>query len=489
MRVSRTTVVSIAAVLSLLPISSWRGAEAQTSPSPSRPWQAPDLRGYTRSLKPTEAPLIDPQKRYDLVELIDIAQRVNPETRVAWEEARRAASAVGLVQSEYFPVLSIAALGGYKSVGSPAPRNVAPDGFFRVDLQQVVASLNLRWLLLDFGRRAGTMDAAKERLLAANLGFNRTHQEIVFRVQRAYYALTSLSGKIAVAQSAVDSARAVRESAEEQLRRGLATLPDVALARQQEAQAAFDLEDVRARERDAEVALAESIGVLPTTPILVADFSALPEPAILESTVEEVITRAIETRPDLIGKVAALREKEAIVRRARAAYYPTLSVVADVGTLAGRARITGGVKDTGWFSASEPSYGIGLAIEWNIFEGGATRRRVEMAEAERRAAEEHVTAARDRAINEIWKAYTDVRLAVRRLDVAAALLEASEKAYESTLESYRHGLETVTNLLGARRELSRARFVELDTKLQLFEASAALAFSSGQPSDNRQRTR
>jgi len=33
--------------------------------------------------------------------------------------------------------------------------------------------------------------------------------------------------------------------------------------------------------------------------------------------------------------------------------------------------------------------------------------------------------------------------------------------------------------LAARRELSRARFVELDTRLQLYNASAALAFSTG----------
>jgi outer membrane protein len=231
--------------------------------------------------------------------------------------------------------------------------------------------------------------------------------------------------------------------------------------------------------------LAESIGILPTTPIRVADFSALPEPVALESAAEEVIARAIETRPDLVAKVAALREKEADVRRARAAYYPTLSLVSDVDTIAGRARVTGGVRDTGWFSATEPSYGVGLVLEWKIFEGGAKRRRVELAEAERRAAEEQVTAARDRAINEVWKAYTDVRLAARRLDVAAALLEASEKSYESLLESYRHGLETLTNLLAARRELSRARFVEVDTKLQLFEASSALAFSTGQSSDTR----
>jgi len=72
-----------------------------------------------------------------------------------------------------------------------------------------------------------------------------------------------------------------------------------------------------------------------------------------------------------------------------------------------------------------------------------------------------------------------VHLAVRRLDVATALVTASSQSYESILESYRHGLSTLTDLLAARRELSRARFVEVDTKLQLLNASAGLAFTTG----------
>jgi len=481
MNISPTAAISTVVLCGFLLMGNAGGAEAQVSPSPGTPWHAPDLRSYTRVLKVDEPPPIDAQKQYDLVELIDLAQRTNPETRVAWEAARRAAIGIGLVQSEYFPVLALAALGGYKSVGLPAPKDVAPDGFYRVDLQQAVPVLNLRWLLLDFGRRGSALDAAKERLMTANLAFNRKHQEIIFRVQRAFLALTSLQRKIAVAQSALDAARSVREAAEGQLRTGLATLPEVSLARQQEAQAAFDLEDALSRERDGQVTLAESLGITPTTSIQVTDFSMLPAPAALEDSVDRVIDRALEKRPDLIAKVAAVRTREAEVRQARAAYFPTLSVVGDVGTIAGRARITGGNPGTatGWFGATEPSYGIGLFLEWNIFEGGATRRRVELAEAERRAAESEVTAARDRAISEVWKAYTDVHLAVRRLDVAAALVTASEQTYESILESYRHGLSTLTDLLASRRELSRARFVEVDTKLQLLNASAALAFTTG----------
>jgi hypothetical protein len=61
------------------------GLGRQVAPTPSAPWRAPGLRGYTSLLKSAEPSPIEQKKRYDLVELIDIAERVNPETRVAWE--------------------------------------------------------------------------------------------------------------------------------------------------------------------------------------------------------------------------------------------------------------------------------------------------------------------------------------------------------------------------------------------------------------------
>src|SRR5215813_10248580 len=62
----------------------------QVAPTPSSYWRAPNLGGYVDVLKSTEASRIDPDRRYDLPELIDLGQRTNPETRVAWEGARRA---------------------------------------------------------------------------------------------------------------------------------------------------------------------------------------------------------------------------------------------------------------------------------------------------------------------------------------------------------------------------------------------------------------
>ena len=79
-------------------------ALAQVSSSPHLLWQPPDLHGYTRALQQPESSPLAPEQRYTLAELIDLAQRTNPETRVAWERARQAAADVGLVESEYYPL-------------------------------------------------------------------------------------------------------------------------------------------------------------------------------------------------------------------------------------------------------------------------------------------------------------------------------------------------------------------------------------------------
>ena len=348
-----------------------------------------------------------------------------------------------------------------------------------VQYQEVEPVAVLEWELLDFGRRKAGVDAAKEQLLAANLGFNARHQEIVFKVQRAFYELSKVRGRIDVAQTSLDSALKVQEAADERFKQGLATAPDVSQARQQAAQAAFDLEEVQARERDAQVALAESIGILPTEPLRVVDFSKLPVPASLGESVERFIDRTLEQRPELLAKVAILREKEANVRRARTAYYPTLAFQGEAGGAFGRAQLNLEGNTLPWASAQQPVWDVGVTLSWPIFEGGARRRKLEIARSEREAAQHDLHDSRDKAISQVWRFYTDTKLAIRRLDVASALVEASEKSYQQTFEAYQNGLSSLVDVLAARRELSQARYTQLETRATLLESTAALAFASG----------
>jgi len=451
--------------------------------APARPdalWASPDLRAFAGPLREEHPSEIDPQRDYELAELIDLAERVNPQTRVAWERARAAASAVGLAQSEYYPMLALKASGNWFNLPVPLPTSANQASYLSVEAQEAHAVAEVEWILLDFGRRAATVGAARERLLAANLGFNARHQEIVFKVQSAFYILSTVRGRITVAQAALDSAAKVQQAAEERFQHGLAAAPDVSLARQQAAQAAFDLEEVNSKERDAQVALAESIGILPTTPLRVADFSRLALPTNLEDAVERFIDRTLEQRPDLLARVAVLREKEAEIRRARADYLPTLSFTGNAGGAYERSQLTlVGGSSAPWVDTRQPIWGVGLALTWSLFDGGARKRKVEIARSEREAAQHELEDARDKAISQVWRFYTDTKLAIRRLDVAAALVEASEKSYQQTFEGYQHGLTSLVDVLAARRALSQANYTQLDTRATLLESTAALAFASG----------
>src|SRR4026207_103948 len=119
-------------------------ARDDAPPSPVRPWAPPPLptyEGELRQYEPTEAerrylPAIDPRKTYNLAELIDIAQRSNPETRVAWGRARMAAAAVGLTESAYYPYIVAAAAGGYDRAFIPFPQ-------LRADLTKAPTNGNL----------------------------------------------------------------------------------------------------------------------------------------------------------------------------------------------------------------------------------------------------------------------------------------------------------------------------------------------------------
>ncbi|HEX3800813.1 MAG TPA: TolC family protein [Verrucomicrobiae bacterium] len=447
--------------------------------SSTQQWQPPDLRGLVAQIKSKPQLEAEAGKEYSLVELVDFAERANPETKVAWEEARQAAAAVGLVQSEYFPLLAVKASALYAREPVPVPLTATEAGFLDVKDQYVEPVLSLEWLLLDFGRRKSAVTGAKFRLLAADLGFNARHQQIVFGVQTAFYELAKAKGKIVVAHSSLDAAVKVKEAVEARSKSGLATSPEVSQAEQQAAQAAFDLEEVIAKERDAQVALAQIIGVTPTIPLQVEDFSRLPLPNNLADTVEQVIDRSLEQRPDLLAQAAIIRQREAEVKNAQEAYYPTLSFLGQAGGTFDRAEVNVEGTRLPWVSTEQPIWAVGLALNWNLFDGGARKKKLELARASRDAALRSLEDSRDKAISQVFQFYTDTRLAVRRLDVAGTLVEASQKSYSQTFESYNNGLSSLVDLLNARQGLSQAEYTLLETRAALLESTSALAFASG----------
>src|SRR3954462_2975023 len=151
-------------------------ATARNDPPPSseRAWAPANLPNYERDLAGYRSTIaeggsrssISPRKVYNLAELIDIAERNNRETRVAWERARHAAAAVGLSESAYYPFIVASAAAGYDRAFIPFPTLAVNEkklltnpslgavsitgGSSLVTQSQVYrGELNAKWLLLD----------------------------------------------------------------------------------------------------------------------------------------------------------------------------------------------------------------------------------------------------------------------------------------------------------------------------------------------------
>jgi len=236
---------------------------AQSPPaSPDRPWHTSDERHLTTYGSGIRQPVfpIDREKAYSLAELIDLAESHNPETRVAWENARAQGAALGIARSELYPILSAVALSG-------VDRSEVPLGtrFYRHTDPDAQVSLDLNYTIFDFGARRGRIAAESARLLAANSGFNDVHRKLIFEVQETYYRLLNASAQDTAARASLASAEAVQQAAEERLRNGLATLPDVLEARSATAQSQYDLQAVLGAEETARGDLATTLGARAAT--------------------------------------------------------------------------------------------------------------------------------------------------------------------------------------------------------------------------------
>src|SRR5262249_41372130 len=152
------------------------------SPTPQQSFVLPPNRDAGVIPKPRTELTTDHE--YTLTELIDIAERENPETRVAWQRARNAAIIAGVAESAYLPVVTANVLGAYQGAEGS-------NSSFGVSLQNSgklfgsAETLSLVWLLFDFGGRRNIIDSVRKLSYVSNIGFTRAHQQVIYAVSIA----------------------------------------------------------------------------------------------------------------------------------------------------------------------------------------------------------------------------------------------------------------------------------------------------------------
>lgn len=461
--------------LGVLLLSACATEELKLAPPQAEvPWPMPQAEVATSSAS-SEKPLTVQGRRYQLPELIDLAQRSSPETRQAWEEARQAALEVGLVESEYAPQLSAEVLSGYQHTALAIPATLIPKGYFTSDTRELVPTLALKWLLFDFGAREGAVNAAKENSFATNVAFTGAHQKLIFGVTRDYYALSAARGRLYAAEKALATAALVEDAVAERRKHGLATVVELAQAKRQTAQARFNRERAAGAANAAYEALIQTMGTDPTIPIEVADASDDPLPAAPGSTVDRYVQQALSNRPDVVAGLGKVRAAEAEVEKERASHYPTITLTGHAYQNLGDLRTEG----SPYYSVDKPGGDIGVVARLPLFDGGQRSARDAVAQSKLAGARSALEAIRDEAVKQVQDAYDNLKTSLAEAAAAASLVEAAKTAYDSALDAYRHGVGTYTSMVSEETAMTDAQADLASARADALTSASALAFTTG----------
>lgn len=426
---------------------------------------------------------IDPERTYTLAELIDIAQSNHPETRIAWDDARRAALAEGIAQSTYLPQVTASVIGGLRSAhGNQSGGGVSADG--STSSSGAIAALSLEWLLFDFGQREAIVESAQQMSIASNIAFTAAHQRVIHEVCLAFYANDAARARVAITVKSLKNAEDVEAAADDRYRHGVGTVIDAAQARQATAQARLANVRARGRAQDAMLALVTAMGVSPLTRFNVVDVSGRKLSTASLQPVERIVSDAISRRPDVLGAYAAERASAAAVRAAEADFKPKIFMSVGGAYGAGRLDVTAVPpvgQQSGTFNLSGEHWGstVLLGVTVPLYDAGLRKSMLGQARAAADAATAASERVRDEAVRQIVMAQNALETSLEANEASEALESAARTNFNAAFDSYQHGVGTMTAVTLAATQLLQAEDAAIEAHSGALSAAATLAFATG----------
>ncbi|HFT1963463.1 TPA: TolC family protein [Enterobacter ludwigii] len=417
-------------------------------------------------------PAINEAHVYQLPELIDMAQMNNPDTRIAWQQARQAALAVGIAEAAFLPMISASVIGGYQKTHTPLPY----DQHLNTSNNALVPGVGFQWLLFDFGQRSALVDIAENTSFAANVSFNGMHQKLIYDVMKAYFQYGAALSRVNIAQEILHNSQKVLDAAQARRQSGIATTVEVAQAKQQVAQ--FRLNQVLSQgvERDAWQGLLGAIGISPTYHFTVSYSSDKQLPEISDMPTLSMIKLALSRRPDVLASFAAAQATTSGIRAVEADFLPKVYVAGAVAGGNGRFDVQGLPSVGSQTSSSNILVGISVPL----YDGGIRAARVKESESRASAASEAFKKTRDIAVREIVASAITLRSAIESNNAALELVSTATITYDAALESYRNGVGTITVVNEAENNLLSARQLSSDAYASARIAAVNLAFVMGE---------
>ena len=174
---------------------------------------------------------------------------------------------------------------------------------------------------------------------------------------------------------------------------------------------------------------------------------------------------------NLVVAEATYRQARALVREARASYFPTVTV----GTSVTRSRTPGAVPST------VTDYSLPLDVSWELDVWGRIRRTVESNQASAQASAGDLESARLSFQAELAQDYFQLRALDAQTQLLDATVAAFEKSLELTKNRYASGVASQADVVQAETQLKTTQAQAIDVGVQRAQLEHAIALLIGKP--------
>lgn len=271
----------------------------------------------------------------------------------------------------------------------------------------------------------------------------RTRQETIYTVVKAYYGLLLAREYHKVALQSQETSQANVTLAEARFKAGAVLQSDFLRARVQLAEVREMLTRSENGIKLAEANLAFSLGAPQGTEYeLEGALEVQPTPIDVNAAVDE----ATGKRPDLISMDLNRQNAEKSVSQARTEYLPNLNLMGQMDW-----------NSDQFAGSSAKSWAVMAVLQWNLFDGLVTRAKVKEALA---------TSSRMRSLEEqtrsaiqlqVRRAFYDLSSSTDRIAATSSSVQEAEEGLRIVQKRYETGMTTFVDVLGAESSLIRAR--------------------------------
>jgi outer membrane protein len=403
----------------------------------------------------------------DLVSLVKQAEQSDPKYQESQNQALAVAEEIPQANAALWkPQLAFTISGNQTDQEITAKFSLAGRGVgyngsdYRVSLRQPVFHWD-RYLQLK---------QADKRLHQAQLEIDVAWQALLVRVAERYFSVLAAQDTLTFAKSERDALAGQLEQAKQRFDVGLIAVTDVEEARAGHDRAVAQVITAENDLQNAEEALRESTGTLPTDIwTLNQDFKlAAPTP----DNIDEWTAASLKQNLEIAAALTAADVAESDIGIASAGHLPTIDIEGSHGF----------DSRGGQFGSNESTTSsIGIRLNVPIYEGGAVDSRTRQAGHQHAVALDRVETARRGILRQTRQSFLGVLTQMSAVTALKQAVVSSATALESTRAGFEVGTRTTVDVIlaerslsQARRDLAKARYEYILNLLRLKQAAGTL---------------